>query len=630
VLFELDRYDKSLHLLPPAAPEHPYRPASFSEIEQISLLYWAEHCVECAAPSCYESCDLYHPRADLRCRRFTFGAYKNANFASLHTHGVEIAFKKWAKIEAYGNWRLFPARNSVRAEKIAEWVAPAVNVLGNMMARLTHKDRWRALTHILLEASARQLAKSSPRRAGDAPDVFLLEIYNPATEVLRMQLSFSQVSSEPGSKNALVQLSSGFTSRIACSSGYSRHEIDFALVRDTVSSGVPFVIQLIPEADSEARLVFLNANFVKFSARNHASKSKDVKCLVFDLDHTLWQGVLVEGDEVIAHSEMVRLIKHLDERGILLSIASKNDRETAWKKVQSLGLSEYFLYPQINWNPKSYSIKTIAERLNLGVDTIAFIDDNPFELDEVARALPEVVCIHKDLASSLFSDPRFRGGVTHDARRRRQLYRDAETREMAQESFGSDYLGFLASCEIQLEVSSYSPPDSERVAELVQRTNQLNFSGRKHTRPALQEILSDPLLDKFVLKSSDRYGDHGIIGFCVAERSATKLLVREFTLSCRVQGKLVEKAFFNHLVRHHYRAPLEELWIDFRKTPRNTPAQHVLESMRFLPCGPDSAEFQHGMICSTFESLDCDIIQVACSCFPSPPSPSEPALSSKA
>jgi FkbH-like protein len=614
VLFELDRYDQSLHLQPPAIPDQSYQPATLSEIEKISLLYWAEHCVECAAPSCYQTCDLYHPRADLRCRRFTFGAYKNANFASLHAYGIEISFKKWAKLEAYGNLRLFPARASVRAEKIVEWTAPAVNVVGNTIARMTRKNRWRALTHVLLETSGRQLAKNTSRYAEDAPDVFLLEIYNPAQETVRMQLSFSQVSSEPGTKDALVQLSSGFTSRIACPSGYSRHEIDFALLRETVGSGIPFVIQLIPEADSEARLVFLSADFVKFVARRHSAKSNDVKCLVFDLDNTLWQGVLVEEDEVIARPEMVQLIKHLDERGILLSIASKNDRDATWRKLEELGLSEYFLYPQINWNPKSQSIKTIAERLNIGIDAMAFIDDNPFELDQVARALPQVFCINKDRARELFSDPRFRGGVTHDARRRRQLYRDTEAREIAQESFGSDYLGFLAACEIKLDISSYAPQDSERVAELVQRTNQLNFSGRKHTRPALQEILSDPLLEKFVLRSSDRYGEHGIIGFCVAERSSSKLLIREFTLSCRVQGKLLEKAFFHHLVGHHYPSPTRELWIDFRKTPRNTPAQRVLESMQFLPCDPDSPEFQCGMTCSSLELLYCDIIQIACSC----------------
>jgi FkbH-like protein len=507
-----------------------------------------------------------------------------------------------------------------------EWVAPVSNVIGKLAAWITRRERCRALTHIALEMLAQRLATTGSKNA--APDAFLLEIYNPDPEVIRMQLGFSAVPSEPNYNNGLVQLSKGFMTTIVCPRGYSRHEIDMALLRSTVESGVPFLVRLVPEADTDARLVFLSANFVKFAARLQDSDPRKVKCLVFDLDNTLWKGILVEGDEVVLQPEIKQLIKHLDERGILLSIASKNDREAAWKKLEELGLSQYFLYPQINWNPKSQNIKTIADRLNIGIDALAFIDDNPFELDEVTRSLPETICINSADAVSLFSDPRFRGSATHDARRRRQLYRDAEAREVAQESFGSDYVGFLASCEIKLEISAYFPEDSERVAELVQRTNQLNFSGRKHTRQGLEKILSNSLLDKFVLKSSDRYGSHGTIGFCAAERAANAILIHELMLSCRVQGKLLEKAFFQHLLEHHFPDSRNKLWIDFRKTARNVPAQLALESMGFRPCDASTNEFSHGMILTSSELLHSDVIRVNCSCLLSQPSTTHPALSS--
>jgi FkbH-like protein len=280
--------------------------------------------------------------------------------------------------------------------------------------------------------------------------------------------------------------------------------------------------------------------------------------------------------------------------------------------VQELGLSQYFLYPQLSWEPKSQSIKRIAEHLNIGVDALAFIDDNPFELDEVARALPEVLCVDAREMPSLPTDPRFQGSATDDARRRKQFYRDAAARETAQKSYGSDYLGFLASCEISLEISSYSSEDSERVAELVQRTNQLNFSGRKHTRSELEQILSNPLLDKYVLKCSDRYGSYGTIGFCIVERSAKALCVQDFMLSCRVQGKLLEKAFFHHLLEHHNPEAAVTLWINFVPTARNKPAQQVLESVGCRPCAPEACDFSHGMILTSRESMHCDVIQVVC------------------
>src|SRR5215468_2431319 len=106
-------------------------------------------------------------------------------------------------------------------------------------------------------------------------------------------------------------------------------------------------------------------------------------------------------------------------------------------------------------------------------------------------------------------------------------------------------------CRIRLDISPFEPCDEERVAELVQRTNQLNFSGHKHTRSELQDILSNPLLEKFVLRSQDRYGSYGTVGFCIVGRAPSAILIRDLMLSCRVQGKLLEKAFFHHLLENH-------------------------------------------------------------------------------
>src|SRR5262249_28038930 len=160
---------------------------------------------------------------------------------------------------------------------------------------------------------------------------------------------------------------------------------------------------------------------------------------------------------------------------------------------------------------------------------------------------------------SLFWDPRFQGSGTSDARNRRRLYRHAEKRDSVQASFGLDYHGFLASCQIELEITSYGPDDSERVHELVQRTNQLNFSGQKYERKELEDLLADPRLDKLVLRCSDRYGSYGTVGFCILEVHQPALLVRDFMLSCRVQGKLLESAFFGHLLTTHYSSAAKEL-----------------------------------------------------------------------
>ena len=123
--------------------------------------------------------------------------------------------------------------------------------------------------------------------------------------------------------------------------------------------------------------------------KTSTTKPRAVKVLVWDLDETLWSGTLIEGDDVRPRPGVPETLEALDSRGILHSIASKNDPDMALARLRELGLHDYFLYPQIGWSTKSSGIRKIAESINVGLDAIAFIDDQPFERDEVAHALPE-------------------------------------------------------------------------------------------------------------------------------------------------------------------------------------------------------------------------------------------------
>ena len=120
-----------------------------------------------------------------------------------------------------------------------------------------------------------------------------------------------------------------------------------------------------------------------------AAERPAAKCVVFDLDQTLWSGILLEG-KVTLKPGVRELLAALDSRGILLSLASKNSREHAQEQLTALGIEEYFLYPQINWGRKSDSLKAIAKDIDIGIDTLIFVDDNPFDRDDVTAALPQV------------------------------------------------------------------------------------------------------------------------------------------------------------------------------------------------------------------------------------------------
>jgi FkbH-like protein len=608
-MFEFDKYDRNLHKDPPALPSGHYEQPV--DIEGMSLLLWAEHCIECAAPACYSTCDLYEPRLDSTCRRFSFGAYKNRAFPSMRGYGTEISFKKWAKIEAFGNTAIYPIRSVLRWERAIERVSPFTNAIGKVVHRLSGSFKWKQLTYI----ASYKLGRELHRRGADGmqPDAFLLEVYNPAAEDARLQLIFSVSMDDLTNRGQYTAPPlPPVVKTLSLTPGYSRHEVDANAFRRITDRGLPFKITMVPEADSNARLVFLTADLVKFKHGKAARKPAQIKCVVWDLDNTLWNGTLVEGDDVVLRSGVVEALKHLDERGILVSIASKNDFGPAFEKLQQFGIADYFLYPQIDWLPKSQKIKNIAQRLNLGLDSFAFIDDSPFELDEVSRTAPQVACIRAEELDSLIVDPRLQGSVTEESRQRRRFYRDQISRETDQANLGDDYMSFLRSCDIVLEVARYSRRDEERVVELVQRTNQLNFSGRKYSRPALDEIINDQSMEKYVLRCADKYGSYGTVGFCLVRHTAELVQVSDLMLSCRVQGKFIEQALFSHLLEHHNEQQARAIWVNFRQTDRNTPARGVLDTLGFRACAMEEDGFAEGMILRLREPLECDFVRINC------------------
>src|SRR5207237_981173 len=145
--------------------------------------------------------------------------------------------------------------------------------------------------------------------------------------------------------------------------------------------------------------------------------------------------------------------------------------------------------------------------------------------------------------------PRFQSSATKDARNRRRYYVEDMVREHGRSQAGGDYRRFLGSCEIRLDVAEYEPSDFERVAELLQRTNQLNFSGRHYRREDVAAIVADTRRSKYVLRCRDKYGDYGAVGFSMVIWDRHRIDVDDFMLSCRVQGKFVEQAFFTMLRR---------------------------------------------------------------------------------
>ncbi len=296
---------------------------------------------------------------------------------------------------------------------------------------------------------------------------------------------------------------------------------------------------------------------------------KVVKCVIWDLDNTIWDGVLLEDPNVTLRRPVVEVIKALDERGILHSIASRNDPEAAMTKLAELGIAEYFLYPQINWGTKSASIEVIARSLNIGLDTIAFVDDQPFERDEVQFSMPATRCIDAAHADQILDmaemNPRF---VTEDSRMRRQMYLADIERKTIEEAHQGTPEAFLASLDMRFAIALAKEEDLRRAEELTLRTNQLNTTGDTYSHDELNRFRCSPDHDLLIASLDDRYGTYGKIGLALIERGVDVWTIKLLLMSCRVMSRGVGTVLLNHLL-HRARAAGVRLRAEFVSTSRN-------------------------------------------------------------
>ena len=547
-----------------------------------------DSCTECAAPRCHRSCDLFDRGVVGRCKRFVDGIVVHKTDNSF-TYEVEALFKPWGQIICCGNtW-------CVDEQAYKRW-APWIPRLGHLAFLLQCFFRpLPATMHWWITDKLRGLGNRLPRllnklafRPGQPlPTRLIAIIGNPQHEPVDLELSLSGFgdSQEGRSLRRTFSLKTGWN--VIC--------IPAEEINPVVDLRKLYRFCLVPLVDSPVLLQFAYMGFV------YDGRRKPVKLLVVDLDNTLWSGILVETpDKLFSLLPGIReTLEMFDRRGILLSVASKNNEVDAKAVLERLGLWDYFLYPQINWEPKSAGIRRIVASLNIGLDAVAFVDDSEFERAEVASSLPEVRTYDATELACLGSRSEFDVPVTDESKDRRALYRQEGRRNMEFERSSVDYDTFLVSCRMRLILERLTDTNRERVFELVQRTNQLNYSGRHYMREELQRLVGDSRLVPVVMRCEDRFGNYGIVGFSLLERTGSDLKVRDLMLSCRVQGKRVEHGCFAYLVSTARRVGLKQLVCCFTRTSRNAPAARVFADMGFAVMAVDGSNetYQLGIDC---------------------------------
>lgn len=304
-------------------------------------------------------------------------------------------------------------------------------------------------------------------------------------------------------------------------------------------------------------------------AAGDAPAQRVVKVLVWDLDNTLWNGTLAEGDEVEPRPGVRELLETLDARGILQSIASKNDHSDAWSRLQALGLDHYFLYPQISWSAKSAGIEQIAKSINIGLDAVAFVDDQPFEREEVAHVVPQVLVLPVEELPKIADRPEFVPRfITDESAIRRTMYQADIARNEAEEGFVGPQEDFLSSLEMHCTIGRCQAEDLKRAEELTVRTNQLNATGYTYSYEELDALRrsDDHLL--LVASLDDKYGTYGKIGLALIEKGDAVWTVKLLLMSCRVMSRGVGTILMS-CIQNLAKDAGARLQAEFRPTKRN-------------------------------------------------------------
>ena len=534
--------------------------------EIIVPLLWTEHCVECAAPRCYGTCPRYKRRKDGNCIRINNGITPSIIDNQL---SVKTEFRTWAKIESqlkvsaltgkeYGKTYARITKLGCLFRKIAGW-CPIHSV-----SKFIY-DGWFSYRQKYINFLIRRKKKQE-----------------------RLTLK-GVVINEDQPTTLLVDVKSS-------SKLMYRESVDIPLGETEFSVAVPpyddpetlYFLNLHPvDAEQHVTLTFKQLRLVP----TDITEGKKVKCVIWDLDNTLWEGVLIEDKNVKLRQEFVELVKHLDSCGIVNSIVSKNNLEEVVTKLKEFGINDYFVFKKVNWDPKSVNISKTIRQMNINPNTIVFVDDNPFERNEVSLSHPSLTCLDPSEIVEFSKCKRFNVVVTEDSKNRRHTYQMLESMKNEEEAWGGNIDDFLKNCHIIVLLSKPTNNNIMRCYELLQRTNQLNSSGRRLSLEEVQHIVASDKYDTYVLNSSDKFGDYGIVGFMIVEKLDTGAHLTDFVISCRVANKKIETSVVNYLAKKYD----GKIFFHYKKTSLNGPMYRIVEEleMRKISENEDYVTYVH-------------------------------------
>jgi FkbH-like protein len=356
-----------------------------------------------------------------------------------------------------------------------------------------------------------------------------------------------------------------------------------------------------------------------------AEQGLAAKCLVVDLDNTLWGGVVGddgldgivvgEGPDGEAYAAFQEYVRDLGRRGLILAVASKNDLAAAREPFERragmrLGLGDFAAFVA-DWRPKSEQVADIAARLGIGLDAIVFADDNPAECAEVARALPGVSTVRLDVPAServrrLAGSLRLELASLSGADLERQRSYAGRAQAVALKSRAGSLEEFWRSLEMRADVRPLDGSSLERAAQLTQKTNQFNLTLNRRTRTEIERVAGEDGSVCMTLELEDRFARHGLIGLGLIRRSdddPRTAMIDTLVLSCRVIGRTAEVHLLSHLSRRALELGFARLRGIYVPGPRNALVADLYPRLGFAPAATERCWEYDLVACGPLSSL---------------------------
>jgi FkbH-like protein len=350
----------------------------------------------------------------------------------------------------------------------------------------------------------------------------------------------------------------------------------------------------------EINPAYLNSFYKWFENQIRSIELKRKKCLVLDLDNTLWGGILgedgIDGIKIgntypgNAFLFFQQSILELKKQGVILTVCSKNNEEDVfnlWKKHSDIVLKKKdFIICKINWNDKAQNILEISKELNIGLNSMVFIDDNPTERELVKKSLTELIVpefpdepyLLPNFYNEILNNYFFVHKLTNEDIIKSSQYKNVFSRNKFENKF-SDINKFISELKIVLKIEELNDSNISRFAQMTQKTNQFNLTTKRYTDSEINSFRDDGLI--YGLRVKDKFGDNGITGLAIITFEKKNAHINSFLLSCRILGKRIEFEFMKYILFKLKEMKIKKVYGEYIKTKKNIQTEKFYDKLNF-------------------------------------------------